>query len=107
MYFLKPHISLLKELAKKTTPEQQRLFSVNLSAEEVRILVEICYNLLKGNIRLTTGQTTYFKKFAQSIRKLARQRSGPSARKVLQEGGLPLATIASIVLSEIAPYLLQ
>lgn len=108
MYFLEPHLNLLKELAKKKTPEQQQLFVLNCPPEDIRLLVEICFNLLKGNIHLTPSQKSHLTQFASSIRKFSRQRSAPSARKIVQEGqGLPLAAIASIVLSELANFALK
>lgn len=101
MHFLKPHLAFLRELSQQKNPAQIKSFIINCSAEDVELLVEICFNLLKGNINLSPSDRTFLAKFARQIRKFSRQRSAPSARRVIQEGEVvPLTTIAAIVLSE-------
>lgn len=102
MRMLKPHLSFLKALASQKTPEKANLFLASCSSAQIKLLVEICYNLLRGNIQLTPKQREKLIPFASVIRRFSRKRSTNGARKTIQKGGgFPLAAIAVPVLAEL------
>lgn len=106
MRFLTPHLAFLKKLARQKNPEKTNLYLATCSPTEIKLLVEICYNILRGNIKLTNKQKEKLVPFAALLRRFSKTRSAFGAKKAIQTGGgFPLAAIAVPILAELLRYL--
>ena len=99
---VKEHIPLLRLLA-HSTPSQRRELLRRAAPGLIHCLCECALNILKGNIKLTTREKTFLKKYKTKLRHLT-NRKVPLARKkkvLTQRGGGAnfLPTILKAVLS--------
>lgn len=98
----------LKTLAKTTSIKKKRNIIKNASPSEIATLSECCYNVTKGNFRLTPARVLKLKKHAKIIRKIADARNSQKAKKIIQTGeGFPFATLLVPILLEAAKSIFQ
>lgn len=89
------------------SPTKSKTILAKANPEELLCVVEICYNILKGNFLLTKKQLKAIKTKTPYIRKISRIRSVKSAQKILQKGeGVP-ALVASFFLPILTEYLFK
>ena len=100
MALLKKHVHLLQTLA-KARPAMARAIIQKSDRELIRLLSEIAHNTLKGNVRLTNGQSSKLKRYRKQLHLLANKRASlTNKRKILQKGG-----ILPVLVGAIAPLL--
>lgn len=99
---LKKHFAFLKSLVRQKDPKKASEFLGTCSEAQIKFLVELCHNILIGNIRLNEKQRKNLVGFASPVRTFARKRTTGSARRAFQKGGgFPLAAVAVPVLAEL------
>lgn len=96
---LKQNIQLLQTLT-QSNPKVQRALIREGGTDLVHSLCEICLNILKSNIDLTTEEKKALKKHKNIIRYLAKKKNSiTSKRKFLLQkgGGIFLALLAPLI----------
>lgn len=86
---LRKHFNFLKKL--KESPPKERCDAIsNCSGDQLKVLLEIVKNLLKGNIPITKIQKTKLQKYRKQLRKLSDSRTSMKKKKRLftQKGGI-------------------
>lgn len=77
----------LSQLGAKTRGRNQNVLRAdiirNATSDQLLTLVELCYNILRSRIPLTSVQRRVLCEHAREVRKLARARCEKSARKIL------------------------
>lgn len=77
------HFSFLKKLSSfKSEKKRQKIFN-SCSEEEFQALVEICFNLVKGNIKLSKTQKNKIQPYIPFIRQLAKKRTHKNTQKIV------------------------
>ncbi|CAD5207948.1 unnamed protein product [Bursaphelenchus xylophilus] len=105
---LENNLEFLRRLSRVKSGDRRRKLVAQLDRAELEFLVEICYNLVKGEIPLTKRQKSNLLPLVGLVREVARKRSVASARRVLQEGaGLPLSPVLIPAISFLAELLLR
>jgi len=102
--------SLLKILS-RSSPKQRKLIIKRVNPDVISCLCDICHNIIKGNLHLSSKQKINAIRFKKIIRKLAdKKKKIESKRKnILQQGGfLPAIIPAAISLAiSLLPSLLS
>ncbi len=96
---LKKHLDLLKVLA-RSKPRLTRTILPNLSKEEIECICECCYNVLHGNVPLSSTQKRKLFKFKKVLHGLVdRKKKIRAKRRILAQsgGGFPFALLAPIL----------
>lgn len=99
MHKVKRHVHLL-HLLSTATPQQRKAILRTASKEQIKLLCEICQNLLAGNISINTKKLHSYRK---TIRQLANKKIPILKKKKLflnQTGGflpLILPTVLSLL----------
>lgn len=74
------------------------------SRDEINCLCEICLNVLKGKVKLSSKQKAELSTYKNSLRKLAsKSTAGPKKRSLLQRGGLIGALLGPLIRTVIGP----
>ena len=91
MMFTKRQAAILHTL-QQTRPRERNSIIGTVDSDIIRLLSEMCFNLLRGNVRLNATQVKRLKRHKRTIRTLAnRTLSIKEKRRKLQLGGfLPL-----------------
>ena len=93
---LKKHIPILEYLKSLNTKEQKQLIK-NANVGLLRVFSEICINLIKRNIELSSADIKRLKKYEHLIEKLSQRKHSAKVRKnILQKGGF-LSSILSLL----------
>lgn len=105
---IKQNADFLYRIAKtRGSSAKSKTILANASPEELLCIVEICYNILKGNFFLTKKQLKALNTKTPYIRQISRIRSLKSAQKIIQKGeGVP-ALVASFFLPILTEYLFK
>lgn len=85
-------------------PEQAQEILKGATNSEIRSIVEIVYNFVKGNFKVCNKTKKKFKKFTESCRSVIKKISKKKRRKILQSGGF-IITIAEVLLPIALQYL--
>ena len=95
------HFGVLEYLKDLSSLEQKR-FIQNASCELLKVISEICLNLLKGNITIPDSDLQRLRKYKQQIVLLSKRKHSIKKRKVIcnQKGGF-LGSLISIALPAI------
>ena len=92
MMFTKRQTAILHTL-QQSRPRERKSILASVDNDIIRLLSEICFNLLRGNVRLSTHQMLRLKRHKQKLRTLAK-RTIPiteKRRQLAQRGGfLPI-----------------
>lgn len=100
--------SFLKKLAKTTSEKKRRELIRNASPAELGSIVEIAYNIVKSQFKLTPAKKQKLLPYATPIRQLSNARTANTAKRVLQDGnGFPLASLLLPVLLAVGETLLK
>lgn len=87
MQRVKRHLPALKALSKATKKVQKAMIS-KASKDFIETLVEICMNIIKGNVPLNKAQFDSLKRFRQQLRKVTlKNTSQVKKRQLLMRGG--------------------
>lgn len=89
---LRRHLTLLKVLA-SSSPSQRKQLLKEVSSEDIKILSEVCSNILRGNIPLSSSLYEELKKHKHIIRHIAYKTKHKNPERLkrylrLQKGGL-------------------
>lgn len=96
------------KLFSKSKPKRRQLLVQNATREELKSICEICLNILKGNIPVDGKNLKKLKRKKQVIRELGgRTASIAKKRKIANQNGGFLGTVASLALPFIAQLLLK
>lgn len=102
---LKRNADILSLLS-KCKPAAQRAILQGSPAHLINCLCEICLNILRGNVPLTSKQKSKLATYKSSLRALAKKSTNPKKRRqVLQKGGFLGALIRPLLKSIIGPLL--
>lgn len=72
----------------------------------INCMSDVCHNILKGNVRLSTPQKQLLQKYKQKIRKIAGKKTTTKAKKtLLQSGGFLGALLAPLIGGVLGPLL--
>lgn len=101
------NIDFLKLLVKTNSEKKRKAIFKAAKRGQLLLLVEICYNILKGNFKLTRRQKLRIIPYAEFIRALGRARSENSAKRIVQRGSgfVSFATILTPIIIEAIKYL--
>ena len=93
-------------LLNKCKPAGQRAIVQNSPPDVIDCLCEICLNVLKGNVPLTSKQKAKLSSYKASLRALVKK-STPTKRrrKILQKGGFLGALLGPLLKTIIGPLL--
>lgn len=97
----------LKKLALTTSLKKRNDLIGDASCEELAAIVEACFNIIKGNFKISERRLKGLRNHAPELRSLARARTAPRAKKVLQTGNGFLPALLIPVLLEASRYLLK
>jgi hypothetical protein len=81
------NLEFLKLLSRARSRSRRELIFKEANREQMLLLVEICYNILKGYFPLTQRQKLRIVPYINFVRHLSRVRTENSARKLIQKGG--------------------
>jgi superfamily I DNA/RNA helicase len=89
---VKQNINFLRALSGTRSKKRRKYLLKHASASELLALVEICYNILNGCLKLNTWQRKSLRDYAEIIRRLSRLRSEKGAKKLIisKEADIPL-----------------
>lgn len=107
--YISKNSEYLKQFSKtKSSRKRQRLLQ-EADREKLLAIVEICSNILKGNIPLNARQRRRLAASADFYRGIARARSEKTARHRIQTGGQlgALAAIVAPILGQLAQHVLE
>ena len=80
------HLDFLKRITSARSAKQRRAILKDINAAQIQLLVEICYNILKGNFILTKRQKLRILPYAPFVRAIANTRSERRANNIVQKG---------------------
>ena len=97
------NLDFLKKLSKTRSKNKRELLLKEASSEQLLLLVEICYNILKGYFPLNLKQKLRILPHIQFVRKLGRVKTTKSAKNVIQKGGglLAFAPLLAPIIAEV------
>ena len=96
--FICNNINFLKALARTRSFRKRKKILKHATTEELLSICEICLNLVKQRIKLTTRQRVRILPYADFVRRLSRARSERGARRIVQKGnGGGIGLFASIL----------
>ena len=100
------NIEFLQQLsnAQKSKKECNLILS-KANNEELLVIVEICWNLLRSRLPINKQQKKKLLKYAPLVRKISRIRSEKSAKKTFNQTGRGIPLIASLVANLVLPLL--
>ena len=102
---VKKYADLLNYLS-KCSKASQREFIKNSSKELISALCEVCLNILKGKVQLTSGQKTNLSKHKKNLRALVNRKvSIGHKKKLLQKGGFITSLLAPLIGSLLKPLI--
>ena len=81
------HYNFLKSLTKTKSSKKRRQLLKAALTEELLAIVEICLNILKGNLKLFARQKRRLIPYVDFLRSMSRVRSERGARKLLIQKG--------------------
>ena len=108
MKIIVDNLEFLKKISKvKSIPKRNRLLK-EASSEEILSILETSINILKFRVNLNARQRNRLLKYADFIRKLARQRTEKSTRKILQTGeGAVLPALLIPIIAQVVSSLIN
>jgi hypothetical protein len=80
------HLEFLRRLSSARTAKRRQAILKDINASQIQLLVEICYNILRGNFILSKRQKLRILPFAPFVRAIAKTRSERSANNIVQRG---------------------
>ena len=80
------NIDFLKLLAAAKSKKKRMVLLKEATKKQKLLLVEICYNILKGNFPLTKRQKLRIVPYVPFVRALGRARSEQGSNKIIQSG---------------------
>uniref|UniRef100_A0A914QLQ1 Uncharacterized protein n=1 Tax=Panagrolaimus davidi TaxID=227884 RepID=A0A914QLQ1_9BILA len=101
------NIEFLKKLSKIKSENKRNLLLKNATPDELASLIEICYNVVNSNLRLSPSRILKLRPYATPLRELSKIRTVPRARKMLQTGNGFLPSLLIPVLLEASRILLK
>ena len=81
------NLNFLKSLAAARSKKKRQVLLKEANYRQKLLLVEICYNILKGNFPLTKRQKLRIVPYVPFVRALGRARSEQGTNKIIQKGG--------------------
>jgi hypothetical protein len=94
---LKDNSAFLHLLMSPDTPKAQvRAILNTVSTRQLNTLTEICYNLLKGNIPISTPHKKPLKRFAPGFRVLGKAKESIKSRKACLQPALVIALLNAV-----------
>ena len=98
-----------EQLRKIKSENKKQKYLQSASRYQLLGIVEICLNILKGNVPLSGRERKKLSKNAHFYRAVARSRSEPTARRRIQTGGsvTALAAILAPILGAIGQQILD
>lgn len=100
---LKRNTNFLQALQRGDKKVQRALLK-GASKDEIDCLCEICLNVLKGKVQLSSKQKAELATYKNSLRKLAsKSTTGPKKRSLLQRGGFIGALLGPLLRTVIGP----
>lgn len=96
----KRNLSFLKSIYKKSKKERNKVLE-KITRDQLHCLVEIAFNVLKGNIPFNSKPLKCLKRYKQQIRNLADNKFSFKRKKELlqQKGGFLSYLVAPIIAS--------
>lgn len=100
------NLEFLKKLAKARTKKKREQLFKEASNDQLLLLVEISYNILKGYFPLSLKQKLRILPHVEFVRKLGRVRTTNSAKNIIQRGaGLNFSPLLVPIIAAILKYL--
>ena len=100
---LKSNADLLKTLH-KCKPNAQKAFISGAPNHLIKLLCEVCLNILKGNVGLKSSEKSKLVKYKSSLRSLAKKSTSQTQRrKLLQRSGFLGAILTPLLGSLLKP----
>ena len=107
--YIKNNIDFFKNIAKTKSTKRLTNLIREASDDQLLALVDICYNIIKGQLQLKKKNRTKLAENADYYRAIARWRTPKTARTRIQKGGAigALGAIVAPILGVLAQNLLD
>lgn len=100
---IKKYADTLKYLSKCDKHTGKSIIK-SANPELINCISDICHNILRGNLKLTTSQKQKLMKYKNNIRKIANKKSTQKSKKeLIQKGGFLASILGPLVGSLLGP----
>jgi hypothetical protein len=103
---VKKYLPILRLLA-KSTPYKRKKLLLAADTNFIKILIECCFNILNGNVKLPKQKIQKLEKYKEIIRKIAKASKNINNKKkvLIQKGGAFLPLILPSIISGLVTLL--
>lgn len=100
---IKKYVETLNYLSKCDRRTGKSIIN-SANSELINCISDICYNMLRGNLKINSTQKTKLDKYKNNIRKIANKKATQKSKKeLIQKGGFLGAILAPLIGSLITP----